>query len=129
MSQRATKLCYERGKARATEGSASATLRHVRCSARRLRLALGLVKGKQLEPAEQILKFNDKKAAQVLLKVLGSAKYNARENKGLDLDKLWITGGWVNLARPLKRFLPRAHGRATRLWKRSSHVTLVLSER
>ncbi|NMC61621.1 MAG: 50S ribosomal protein L22 [SAR324 cluster bacterium] len=111
------------------EGSASATLRHIRVSPQKMRLMVNLIKGKQLEPAEQILKFNPKKTARILLKVLASAKYNAREVKGLDIDRLWVTGGWVNGGKSLKRWLPRAHGRATSLIKRSSHVTIVLSEK
>ena len=120
-----------RAKSKATpaEGTASATLRHVRISPRKLRLMMNLIKGKQLEPAEQILKFNNKKAAQILLKVVNSAKFNARETKGLDLDKLWVTAGWVDMGRVMRRFMPRAQGRATPIKKRTSHVTLVLSER
>ena len=120
-----------RAKSKATpeDGSASATLRHVRIGPRKLRLMINLIKGKQLEPAEQILKFSDKKSAAILLKVLNSAKFNARETKGLDLDKLWVTAGWVDMGRVMKRSLPRAQGRATPIRKRSSHVTVVLSEK
>lgn len=109
--------------------AASATLRHIRISPRKMRLMLNLIKGKQLEPAEQILKFTPKKAARLLQKVLASAKYNARETKGLDVDRLWVTGGWVNMGRPMKRWLPRAQGRATPLHKPTAHVTVVLSEK
>ncbi len=118
-----------KGRHAPVEGTASATLRHIRVSPQKMRLMLNLIKGKQLEPAEQILRFNPRKTAKILLKVLSSAKYNARETKGLDVDRLWVTGGWVNMGRPLKRWLPRAHGRATPLWKRSSQVTVVLSEK
>ena len=125
-----TSLRYRlKGRYVPTEGSAAATLRHVRIAPRKLRLVMSLVKGKQLELAERILKFNDRKAAKILLKVLDSAKNNARETKKLDLDKLWVTAGWVNMGRTLKRFMPRAQGRATPIRKRSSHVTIVLSER
>ena len=125
------KVLRYRAKSKATpvEGSASATLRHVRISPRKLRLMMNLIKGKQLEPAEQILKFSNKKAGEILLKVLTSAKFNAREAKNLDLDKLWVTAGWVDMGRALKRHQARAQGRATPIKKRTSHVTVVLSER
>ena len=129
MSTRNTSRQMLKSRHAPAEGTASATLRHVRVSAQKMRLMLNLIKGKQLEPAEQILKFSPKKTAKILLKVLSSAKYNARETKGLDVDRLWVTGGWVNGGRPLKRWLPRAHGRATPLLKKSAHVTVVLSEK
>jgi large subunit ribosomal protein L22 len=107
---------------------ASATLRHVRVSAQKARLVINMIKGKQLEPALQILKFSPKKTAGFAEKLLKSAMANAQEN-GADLDKLWITGGWVDMGRTLKRFMPRAQGRATPIRKRSSHITIQLGER
>jgi large subunit ribosomal protein L22 len=107
---------------------ATATLRHVRVSAQKARLVINMIKGKQLEPALQILKFSPKKTAGFAEKLLKSAMANAQE-KGADLDKLWITGGWVDMGRTLKRFMPRAQGRATPIRKRSAHITLQLGER
>jgi large subunit ribosomal protein L22 len=107
---------------------ASATLRHVRVSAQKARLVINMIKGKQLEPALQILRFSPKKTAGFAEKLLKSAMANAQE-KGADLDKLWIIGGWVDMGRTLKRFMPRAQGRATPIRKRSAHITLQLGER
>jgi len=107
---------------------ASATLRNVRVSARKARLVIDMIKGKQLEPALQILRFSPKKTAGFAEKLLQSAIANARE-KGADLDSLWITGAWVDMGRTLKRFMPRAQGRATPIRKRSAHITLELGAR
>lgn len=107
---------------------AEATLRHVRLSPRKARLTLDLVKGKQIEPAMQILQFHPRKSAAITLKLLRSAVANAREQGDVDVDNLWVTGGWVNSGRTLKRFRPRAQGRATPIRKRSSHITIQLGE-
>lgn len=108
--------------------SARATLRHVRISPRKVRLVVELIKGKQVEPALQILQHTPKKAARITEKLLKSAIANARENEGADVDKLWVTQGWVDMGKTMKRFIPRAQGRATPLRKRSSHITLVVGE-
>lgn len=108
---------------------AKATLRHVRIAPRKARLMLNLIKGKQVEPALQILKFSPKKAAQFTEKLLKSAIANAREVAGADIDKLWVTGGHVDMGRKLKRIMPRAQGRAMGIEKHSSHMTIYLGER
>jgi len=104
-------------------------LRHVRLAPQKARLVVNLIKGKQVEPALQILQFSPKKGAALTLKLLKSAISNAREHKGLDVDKLWITGGWVDMGRTMKRWIPRAQGRATELLHRSSHIHLELREK
>ena len=108
---------------------ASATLRHVRLSAQKARLVVNLVRGKQVEPALQILQYSPKKGAVLLEKLLRSAIANARERAGLDVDKLWVTGGWVNEGPTMKRFMPRARGSADTIRKRSSHITVVVGEK
>lgn len=106
-----------------------AVLRHARVSPRRARMVLEMVRGKQIEPALQILQFSKQKTAELLLKLIKSAVANAKETKGADIDKLWITGGYVDQGRTMKRWMPAAQGRATPIRKRSSHITVLLSER
>lgn len=107
---------------------AKATLRHVRIAPQKARLVVELIRGKQVEPALQILTFLPKKGARLVEKVLRSAIMNAVERSGADPDRLWVTDGWVDMGRTQKQYLPRAHGRATQLRKRSSHITLLLGE-
>ena len=111
------------------ENSASATLRHARISAQKARLVLGLIRNKQVEPALRVLQFSPKKAARMVEKLLMSAVANAREHKGADMDRLWITGAWVNEGRTMKRYMPRSRGSADMLKKRSSHITVVVGEK
>ena len=108
---------------------AHATLRHVRISPRKLRLVVNLVKGKHVEEALKILRFNPRKGSRITEKVLQSAIANARETKGADVDRLWVTGGFVNMGRTLKRHMPQAQGRATPVEKKSAHLTILLGEK
>jgi large subunit ribosomal protein L22 len=108
---------------------ASATLRSIRMSPRKARLVIDLIRGKQVEPALAILKFSPKKGAKIAYKLLQSAIANAREQARADVDRLWITKGWVDEARTLKRYMPAAHGRALPIRKRASHITIVLGEK
>ncbi len=107
---------------------ATATLKHVRIAPQKARLVVDLIKGKQVEPALQILKFSPTKGARITSKLLQSAIANARE-RSEDIDSLWVTGGYVNMGRTMRRFMPRAQGRATPIRKRSSHITLELGVR
>jgi large subunit ribosomal protein L22 len=108
---------------------AKATLRHIRMSPRKARLVVDLIRGKQVEPALAILKYSPKKGAKLAKKLLESAIANAREHARADVDRLWVTGGWVDEGRTLRRFMPAAHGRATPIRKRSSHMTIVVGEK
>ncbi len=106
-----------------------ATLSHARISPQKARLVVDLIRGKQIEPALQILQFSPKKAAVLCTKLLRSAISNAKEHGGIDLDDLWVLGGQVDMGRTMKRWMPRAQGRATPIRKRSSHITLTVGER
>lgn len=108
---------------------AQASLNRVRISPRKARYVLELIKGRQVEPALKVLRHNPRRGARLVEKLLQSAIANAREGSGADVDNLWITGGWVDMGKTLKRWLPRAHGRATKIRKRASHITLQLGER
>lgn len=123
-----TDTARPKSKARTDDKSASATLRHARLSPRKVRIALNMIRGKGILEAEMMLKTSVRKGSKLLLKLIESAKYNAKENKGLDVDRLFVSAGWVDMGRTLKRFMPRAQGRATPIKKRSSHITVVLRE-
>ena len=107
---------------------AKATLRRVRISPRKARLVLDVVKGKPAQQALQDLAFSPTKGAEIIEKLLRSAVANAKEQSGSDVDELVVAGGWVDMAKTMKRFRPRAQGRATPIRKKSSHITLQLAE-
>jgi large subunit ribosomal protein L22 len=107
----------------------SATVRHVRIAPQKARLVLDLIRGKQVEPALQVLRFSPKKGARIVSKLLHAAMIQAKEVAGADVDKLWVTGGWVDMGRTIKRYMPRARGSAAPIRKRSAHITVVLGER
>jgi len=108
---------------------ARATARHVRMSPQKLRLTVDLIRGKQIESALQILQFAGTRGAQVTIKLLKSAIANAREKGGVDVDTLWVSAGYVDPGRTMKRIMARAQGRADQIMKRSSHMTLVVGQK
>lgn len=105
-----------------------ASLKHLRVAPRKSRLVAGLVRGLDVNKAANQLKFLNKKSAKPILKLLESAVANAINNYGLDRANLTIKEIKIDEGRVLKRWLPRAHGRATVLRKKMSHVLLTLSE-
>ncbi len=106
-----------------------ASLKNYRQSPRKVRLVADLIKGKSVEAADQELSFLVKRAALPFQKLLASAVANARQNFGVEKDNLIVSDVRVDKGVVLKRFMPRAMGRASRINKRSSHVLLVLSEK
>ncbi len=116
-----------RAEGRAVETKAVA--RYIRISPRKARLVVDTIRGKDLDEAERILDFSDRAAARVISKVLRSAAANAENNNGLSPESLYVSKVFVDEGPTLKRFIPRAHGRATRINKRTCHITVVLDER
>lgn len=107
----------------------TAKARHVRIAPRKVRLVMDMVRGKPVEEALNTLGLVKKAAAPVIAKIIRSAMANAENNHGLDADNLIITRAYVDEGPTLRRFMPRAMGRATAIRKRTSHITVVLSEK
>ncbi len=108
---------------------AKAVANTVRIAPRKVRLVMDLVRGKNTQDALAIIKFTNKAASPVIEKLIKSAIANADHNYSMDIDNLYIKEAYVNEGPTLKRFMPRAQGRATRILKRTSHITVVLAER
>ena len=106
-----------------------ASARYIRVSPQKARLVVDLIRGKDVADAQQILDFSPRGAARVVSKILSSAVANAEHNNGLSADNLFVSRAFVDEGPTLKRFRPRAMGRATRINKRTSHITLILDER
>ena len=105
-----------------------AVARFVRISPRKIRLVMDRIRGKKVEEAVNMLSFAPQKGARILKKLLDSAVANALENSGLDVDTLYVMRVYADEGPILKRWRPRAQGRATRIRKRTSHLTIVLDE-
>jgi large subunit ribosomal protein L22 len=101
----------------------------VRIAPRKAKLVVDLIRGKQVGEAIAILRHTPKSASPIVEKLLNSAIANAEHNYQLDVNKLVITQVFVNQGPTMKRFRPRAMGRASRINKRTSHITLVVSEK
>lgn len=108
---------------------AKAIAKMVRIAPRKVRLVVDLIRGKDIMEAKAILNNTNKRSTVVVKKLLDSAVANATHNKDLNKDNLYIKMVQVNEGPRLKRFLPRAKGSASGLVKRTSHITLVVSER
>ncbi len=107
---------------------AIAKLKGARISAQKVRLVADQVRGLPVERADELLMFSNKKAAQIIRKVLLSAVANAEHNSGADIDELKVQRIWVDEGPTMKRGMPRAKGRYNRILKRSSHITVVLAD-
>jgi large subunit ribosomal protein L22 len=107
-----------------------ASAKNVRISPRKVRMVVDTVRGKSVSQAMNILMFTRKKAAKPVQKLLRSAVANANENDGIsEVDDLFIDRIMVDEGPTLKRYTPRARGRATPIHKRTSHIQIVLRER
>jgi len=100
----------------------------VRISPQKIRLVMAQVRGKKVEEALNLLSFAPQRGARILKKLIDSAVANAQENAGMDVDSLYIAKLYADEGPTLKRWRPRAQGRATRIRKRTSHLTVVLDE-
>ena len=105
-----------------------AVTRYVRIAPRKARLVTELIKGKPVEEALTILRFVPKKAASLVDKTLRSALANAEQNPNIDVDTLYIKRIFVDGGPTMKRWRARAMGRATKIIKRTSHITVILDE-
>ncbi len=107
---------------------AQAVAKHIRIAPRKVRIVMDLIRNKNVDEAFGILKYTQKAASPVLSKVLKSAVANA-ENKALDVDGLYIAEAFADQGPTLKRIRARAQGRAARILKKTSHITVVVKER
>ncbi len=108
---------------------AKAIAKFIRISPRKVSIVLDLIRGKDLELAMAIVKHTPKAASEPLAKLLKSAAANAENNHHMSADKLYVKSCYVCPGPVLKRVMPRAQGRAFRILKRTSHITVVLGER
>jgi large subunit ribosomal protein L22 len=106
-----------------------ATTRFARLTAQKARLVVGLIRGKPVERALAILEYTPKRGAKIVQKTLRSAVANAESTQGVDVDTLYVKRAFVDEGPTAKRFLPRAHGRATKIFKRTSHITVIVDAR
>ncbi|MFC4389225.1 50S ribosomal protein L22 [Gracilibacillus marinus] len=108
---------------------AKAVAKSIRIAPRKVRLVVDLVRGKNVGEAIAILKHTQRSASPVVEKLINSAVANAEHNYEMNPDNLYISEAFVNEGVTLKRFRPRAQGRASQINKRTSHITVVLSEK
>lgn len=108
---------------------ARAQAKMVRISSRKVKLVIDLVRGKTVGEAFAILAFTPRAASPVVSKLIRSAVANAEHNYNMDVEKLYVKEIYVGEGPTLKRFRPRAQGRATQILKRTSHITAVVAEK
>ncbi len=106
-----------------------ASARTIRIAPRKVRLVVDLIRGKKIGEAIAILRLTPKAASPVVEKVLKSAVANAEHNHEMDVENLFISEVFVDEGPTMKRFRPRAQGRASAINKRTSHITVVVSEK
>ena len=107
---------------------AKAVAKTVRIAPRKVRLVLDLIRGKEVGEAMSILQLTNKRSSPVVDKLIKSAVANAEHNYDMDVDHLIVSEAYADEGPTLKRFRPRAQGRATKINKRTSHVTIIVAE-
>ncbi len=107
----------------------SAKLKFARLSPQKTRLVVDMVRGKTVQEALNILKFSPQHPADIVAKLMRSAVANAEQKGVSDVDRLFVKAVFVDQGPVLKRFMPRAQGRATKIRKPTSHITVVLDEK
>lgn len=107
---------------------ARAELKYARISARKAKIVLDTIKGKNAQEAVAILRYTNKAASPIVSKILKSAMANATNNHGMNETKLYVAEAYAGQGPSMKRVMPRAQGRAYRIKKRTSHITIVLKE-
>ena len=107
---------------------ASATLKFARSSAQKARLVADQIRGLPVDEAVNTLNFSPRKASHIVRKILESAMANAEHNEGADIDELHVSEVYVDEGPTYKRLRARARGRANRIFKRSSHITVTVSD-
>ena len=112
-----------------TDTRPSATLSYARVSVQKACFVLDAIRGKDLQTALGIVTYNPRYASSLVKKLLESAAANAENNNGMDRSKLYVEECYANQGPTMKRVRPRAQGRAYRIEKRMSHITVVLNER
>lgn len=108
---------------------AKAHANHIRIAPRKVRLVVDLIRGKQVGDAIAILRNTPRSASPVVEKLLNSAIANAEHNFSMDANKLVVSEAYVNQGPTMKRIRPRSQGRAFQIQKKTSHITLVVSEK
>ena len=106
-----------------------ATAKYIRISSRKVKIVIDLIRGKSVEEAEAILMYTPKAASEPTLKVLRSAIANAENNLDMDKETLYVAEIFANQGPTLRRFRPRSRGSASRIRKRTSHITVILDEK
>ncbi len=108
---------------------ASAKLKFVRLSPQKTRLVADMVRGKDVQASLTILKLSPRRPADVVAKLVRSAVANAEQQGVSDIDRLFVKALFVDQGPVLKRFMPRAQGRATKIRKPTSHITVIVDEK
>lgn len=108
--------------------NARAQAKYIRESPNKVRRVLDLVRGLPVDEAQAVLQFTNRKAATTIKKVLDSAVANAEHNFALDVEDLFIAEAYADEGPTLKRWRPRARGRASQILKRTSHITIVVAD-